>query len=93
MNNIGFAHKREVVETMVSKLKMHVKEYRNLSITDTDDLYRINRTDELVWQMASIAHQLIESGSALDEYYPELKPFLDYLVTHYPALKGYRNGK
>ena len=85
MNNLT---KKEMIMAKVAKFKDLAMERHNLSIEDYDCLYRANRADELVWQMSGIAHVLLDMDSEMEACYPELLPFLNYLVRTYPALKG-----
>ena len=80
--------KKDMMMTMIKKIKDLALEKHNLTIEDHDPLYRANRADELVWQMAGIAHALVDMETELETNYPELIPFLHYLVRNYPALKG-----
>ena len=41
------------------------------------------KIDELVWELVGKAHQLNEVK--YQDTYPELKLFIEYLITHYPA--------
>ena len=77
----------EVMVKMVAKLKQLAQERHNLNIEDVDPLYRANRADELVWQMAGIANSLIDMEDELEKFYPELIPFLQFMVRNYPNMK------
>ncbi len=76
--------KGEIVAKMVKRFKDLAMARHNLTIADIDPLYRASRTDELVWQMAGIAHVLLDMEEELDALYPELKLFLVHLVRTYP---------
>lgn len=47
------------------------------------------KIDELVWEFVAVAHKLHEAGTYRS--YPELKLFIEYLITHYPALKEHND--
>lgn len=46
------------------------------------------KVDELVWQLAGVAHKALKKEKELKNYYPELAPFIEYIVKHYPALES-----
>ncbi len=72
----------------INKLRDLAVERSNLSVLDADLIYKANKADELVWQMAGVAHELIDMEDEIGALYPELVPFLQYLVRNYPGLKG-----
>ena len=82
---MNISTRREEMVKAISKFKSLAMERHNLTIDEYDALYRANRADELVWQMAGIAHALIDMESELEVCYPELVPFLNYLVRNYPS--------
>ncbi len=45
------------------------------------------KCDLLVWELSSAAHKLLRMTPELKEYYPELIPFLEIIVTNYPAIQ------
>ena len=76
--------KGELMVKMVKQFKDLAMEKHNLTIADVDPIYRASQTDELVWQMAGIAHALLEMEDELKALYPELELFLLHLVRTYP---------
>ena len=72
----------------VEQLKNLALERSNLSIIEADGIFKANRADELVWQMAKVAHEILDMNEEVDTLYGELVPFLNYLVRNYPQLKG-----
>ncbi len=79
---------KENMMNKINRLKELAIERSNLSILEADQLFKANKADELVWRMAGVAHDLIDMQDEVGELYPELVPFLQYLVRNYPGLKG-----
>ena len=71
------------METM-NKLMM---EFRQLKTSEHTEEYKLNRADYLVWDMARVAHKMMGEGFfEMCQEYPELIPFVQFLVENYPAL-------
>lgn len=46
-----------------------------------------SQIDELVWKMVGAAHEIVDIEPLLLKYYPEMAPFIRFIVMRYPALK------
>lgn len=89
LNQLELEHgnRRARMIEMVDKFRKAALERHEVQMSDQDELTKVNLADELVWQMAGMAHVLLDMQDEINIYYPELVPFLNFLARTYPYIK------